>query len=141
MWSTLAMGQPNASFPLACGEDICWWTGQTPFGVAGTSGPGFVARLAPDGGLKTLPNAPYSPWSFVFDGTDFFETVACDACFGTLLRVPASGAPVITMGEGTYAAVDDECVYFSNPTGIYSVQKSYMQPLPPTDDAEPGSVL
>ncbi len=132
----------GARFRSPAGRTFAGGRAETPFGVAGTSGPGFVARLAPDDGLTTLPNAPYSPWSFVFDGTDFFETVACDACFGTLLRVPASGAPVITMGEGTYAAVDDECVYFSNPTGIYSVQKSYTQPLPPTDDAEPpGSVL
>lgn len=110
---TLAAGQPNAAFPQACGSDVCWWTGNTPAGPVGASGPGAIARLAPDGGLTTLPNAPYSPWSFVFDGTDFFETVACDGCFGTLLRIPASGAPVVMMGEGTYAAVDDECVYYS----------------------------
>ncbi len=122
--TTLATGQPNA-WPLACGSDICWWTGETPFGEVGTSGPGAIARLAPDGGLMTLPNAPYFPWSFLFDGTDFFETVGCDVCDGTLLRIPASGAPVVAMGAGTFAAVDDECVYFSNPGGIYSVAKSY----------------
>jgi hypothetical protein len=123
--TTIATGQPNASFPLACGADICWWSGATPVGVAGTSGPGNVARLAPDGGMTTLPGAPYAPWSFLFDGTDFFETVACDVCFGgPLLRIPASGAPVVTMGAGTYAAVDDTCVYYSTPDGIFSMAKT-----------------
>jgi hypothetical protein len=83
--TTLATGQPNASFPLACGPDICWWTGATPNGPVGTTGPGSIARLAPDGGITTLPNAPYSPASSTFDGTDFFETVGCDLCSGTLL--------------------------------------------------------
>jgi hypothetical protein len=29
--TTVATGQPNASFPLACGSDICWWAGEAPF--------------------------------------------------------------------------------------------------------------
>ena len=153
--TTLATGQPNASFPLACGPDICWWTGATPNGPVGTTGPGSIARLAPDGGITTLPNAPYSPASFTFDGTDFFETVGCDLCSGTLLRIPGSGAPVVTMGEGWFATVDDECVYFSVAegyfpsadggillSGIFSLEKSYVPPSAPTNDAEPaGSVL
>ena len=27
---TLATQQPNASFPLACGSDVYWWTGAAP---------------------------------------------------------------------------------------------------------------
>jgi hypothetical protein len=77
--TTIATGQPNAGYPVACGADICWWTGATPpdLGPDGTSGegPGDVARLAADGGITMLPNALYMPTSFLFDGTSFFETV------------------------------------------------------------------
>jgi hypothetical protein len=127
--TTLATHQPNVSFPQACGTNICWWTGMTPAGVAGTPGPGFIGWLLPEGGVATLPNAPYFPWSLVFDGVDFYETVGCDLCFGTLLRIPAWGAPPVFIGEGTYVAVDDTCVYYSNPDGIFSVAKSYALPL------------
>ncbi len=89
-------------------------------------GQGAVARLAPDGGLTTLPNAPSIPTSFLFDGTDFFETVLCEGCGGgPLLRIPASGAPIVMMANGAYAAVDDTCVYYSTQSGIFSVVKTY----------------
>jgi hypothetical protein len=125
MVETLAMGQPNASFPLACGADICWWTAQTPFGVAGTQGPGFAARLAPDGGLTTLPNAPFPAWSFTFDGTAFFETVGCDLCSGSLIRIPLSGGAPVPMTAANFVAVDDQCAYYDDLFGIYKVDKSY----------------
>ncbi|MGO9834728.1 MAG: hypothetical protein ACLP1X_10960 [Polyangiaceae bacterium] len=123
--TTIATGRPNAAFPLACGADICWWTGAAPSDM-GPPGQGAVARLAPDGGLTTLPNAPSIPTSFLFDGTDFFETVLCEGCGGgPLLRIPASGAPIVMMANGAYAAVDDTCVYYSTQSGIFSVVKTY----------------
>jgi hypothetical protein len=123
--TTLATGQPNASFPMPCGADICWWSGETPDGVAGTPGPGTIARLDPSGDVMTLPGAPFFPWSLSFDGVDFFETVGCDICDGTLLRIPSAGGPVVQMGEASYAAVDDTCAYWSTRDGIFSVIKSY----------------
>jgi hypothetical protein len=124
--AAIATGQPNAADPLACGTDVCWWTGPTPFGVAGTSGPGSVARLQADGGITTVPGAPYIPSSFLFDGTDFFETVLLEGLGGPLLRIPASGDPVVTMAnEASHVAVDDTCVYYSTISGIYSLVKTY----------------
>lgn len=123
--TTLATGQPNASFPMSCGADICWWSGATPDGVAGTPGPGMIARLDPSGDLKTLPGAPFFPWSLSFDGVDFFETVGCDICDGTLLRIPSAGGSVVRMGAGGFASVDDTCAYWSTRDGIFSAIKSY----------------
>lgn len=123
--TTLATGQPNASFPTPCGADICWWTGATPAGVAGTPGPGMIARLDPSGKLTTIPGAPFFPWSLSFDGDDFFETVGCDICEGTLLRIPGAGGSPIRMGAGGFAAVDETCAYWSTTDGIFSAIKSY----------------
>jgi hypothetical protein len=150
----LAPPQPNAEFPMACGRDTCWWTGAPPSAM-GPTGPGYIARLR--AGSVTTISAPVYPWSIAFDGSNFFETVGCDLCSGTLLRISPSGTPPVTMTSAGFVAVDDECAYvsvvegFDLPssadggiagTGIYSDEKSYVEPLPPTDDAEPaGSVL
>jgi hypothetical protein len=73
-----------------------------------------------------LPNAPYIPTSFLFDGTSFFETVYAGGFGGPLLRIPASGAPVVTVVNGaSYVAVDDTCVYYSTMDGIFSLVKTY----------------
>lgn len=129
--TTLATQQPNAAFPMSCGSDICWWTGATPAGVAGTPGPGAIVRLDGTGKLASLPRAPYFPWSLVFDGTDFFETVGCDVCDGTLLRIPAAGGPSVTVATGSFVAVDDSCAYWSVSDGISSARKSYVAPAAP----------
>jgi hypothetical protein len=138
----LAPQQPNAEFPMACGPDTCWWTGAPPSPM-GPTGPGYIARL--DGGTVTTISAPVYPWSLAFDGSNFFETVGCDVCSGTLVRISPSGMPAITMASAGFVAVDDECAYFSvvggfelpsaadggiPGTGIYSVAKSYAEPLP-----------
>jgi hypothetical protein len=76
------------------------------------------------------PRAPFLPWSLAFDGTSFFETVACDLCPGTLMRIPASGAPPLTMAAGGFVAVDDTCAFYTRVqgvvgNGICSVDTSY----------------
>jgi hypothetical protein len=129
--TTLATQQPNASFPMPCGNDTCWWTGATPAGVAGTSGPGAIERLDAAGKLTALSQAPYFPWSLVFDGTDFFETVGCDACDGSLVRISAAGGPSASMGSGSFVTVDDSCAYWSTLEGISSASKSYVAPAGP----------
>ena len=139
--TTLATQQPNASFPMSCNSDICWWTGAPP-SLFGPTGPGYIARLT-DSGVTTIAGQVY-PWSIAFDGSDFFETVGCDLCAGTLIRIPSSGAPLVPMGSAGSVAVDDRCAYFSvvfgdatlpsqsdgglQNTGIYSVDKSYVAP-------------
>ena len=134
--TTLATSQDNASFPLPCGATICWWSGARPDVPGGGAGPGAVEQLD-DGGPSTLsPYAPYFPWTLLFDGTDFFETVGCDLCDGTLLRIPATGeAPVTMSASGAYAALAGACVYWSAGDGIYSAEKSYT----PADAGVPDS--
>jgi hypothetical protein len=136
-----AAQQPINSFPMACGPDVCWWTGATAPPSTGPTGPGFVARLS-GSAVTTIP-APVFPWSVSFDGTDFFETVGCDLCSGTLVRIPSSGGPQVLMVSAGYAAVQGDCVYFSvalgfglpssddggiPSSGIYAVSKSYVDP-------------
>jgi hypothetical protein len=138
----LATQQPSASFPMACGSDVCWWTGAPSSPFSGPTGPGFIARLA--NGQVTTISAPVFPWSLSFDGTDFYETVGCDICPGTLVRIPASGAPAVTMATAGFAVVEGACVYFSVAlgfdlpssydggipgSGIYAVSKSYADPM------------
>jgi hypothetical protein len=93
----LATNQPNASFPMACGVDICWYTGAAPSAM-GPSGPVHIARLAA-GDMTTVLGENYA-WSLVFDGSSFFETVGCDVCPGTLVRISSAGAPPIKIGYG-----------------------------------------
>jgi hypothetical protein len=128
--TTLAAQQPNAAFPTSCGADVCWWTGPipSPFVAANgpSPGPAYIKRLARGGGPMIVVQAPIYPWSLVFDGTDFFETVVgCDECDGTLVRIPASGGPSVSMGSGSYVTVDETCAYWSTPAGISSAVKSY----------------
>jgi hypothetical protein len=133
--TTLATQQMNASFPLACGSGVCWWTGAAPNPMV-TGGPGQIERLDADGGLTTIPGAPSYPWALAFDGTSFFEAVGCDVCPGSIVRVPISGTPA-SMTSGGFVAVDDQCIYFStiqayppppggSGEGIFSVTKSYV---------------
>ncbi len=87
---------------MLCGADICWRTAPTPtWPAGGVGGPGSIAKLTASCGLTTLAQAPNFAWSLVFDGRDFFETVGCDDCEGTLVRIPASGGPSATMGPGS----------------------------------------
>ncbi len=137
----IAMQQQSASFPMACGSDVCWWTGAPPSAM-GPTGPGFIARLS--GSNVNTISAPVYPWSLSFDGTDFFETVGCDVCPGSLVRIPSSGAAAVTMATAGFAAVAGACVYFSAAlgfdlpsshdggipgSGVYSVSKSYADPM------------
>src|SRR5580700_10216550 len=63
--TTLATQQSSASFPQACGADVCWWTGAAPNAMV-SDGPGAIARLGEDGGLTTIPGAPSFPWALAF---------------------------------------------------------------------------
>ena len=78
-----------------------------------------------DGTVEKIADAPFFPWSLTFDGVDFFESVGCDACDGSLLRIPVGSASVY-MGEGSFAAVDDTCAYWSTSAGVFKALKSYV---------------
>jgi hypothetical protein len=129
---TLATGQSAAMFPMPCGTGTCWWTGTALVGDAGSAGPGNIEWLSP-GAETMISGAPFSPTSLAFDGTSFFETVACDSCAGTLIRIPMSGSAPVTMTPADFVAVDDACAYYSvvssaTGNGIFSVDKSYAGP-------------
>jgi hypothetical protein len=121
-------GQPGSFFPMACGSDVCWWTGPG----LGETGLGFIARLS--GSVVNTISAPADPLSLSFDGTSFYGTFTNAG----LVRIPASGGPAVTMAAAAgYAAVAGDCVYFSvslpvglpsddggvSASGIYVVRK------------------
>jgi hypothetical protein len=135
--TTLATGQPNASVPMACGSDTCWWTGETRDVGPGVQSPGQIARAAPNGTVTMIEGAPSPVWSLAFDGSSFFESVGCDVCPGSIRRIPLSGTPVLMLAGG-FVAVDDECAYIwslgiglfppvdaASGRGIFRVSKSY----------------
>jgi hypothetical protein len=83
------------------------------------------------GGTVSTISLSTVPGSLAFDGTSFWATVGPS---GTLVRVPASGGPAVTIAAAYSAAVVDDCVYFSVETldssnriasgsGIYSVRR------------------
>jgi hypothetical protein len=139
--TTLASAQTGAAYPLACGSDICWWTGITGLNPAPGATSGAIARLS--GGQVTTIPAPTDPTTLSFDGTSFYQTQGGDISPGALFRVPASGGSVVPMVTAGYAALQGSCVYFSVAagdylpsafdggipgSGVYVVDKSYMLP-------------
>jgi hypothetical protein len=128
--TTLGTTGPGPIGLTSCGSKACWLDETTntleeiePLG-------GAIDRIALTGPLAT-------PYTFVFDGRDFY-VIGEDASdtVQSLARVPGSGgglAIVATMPptDPTAVAVDDECVYWSNARGIFSVAKSAQGPFNP----------
>jgi hypothetical protein len=80
-----------------------------------------------------LPNWPFTgPASLLSDGTNFFVVVSLASNSFTNVaidRAPLQGGAavtVVTLPSSTIlaTAVDDTCLYFSTPTGVYSLAKS-----------------
>jgi hypothetical protein len=140
----------DAYLPFACNPDICWAANPS----VGMSADWYneIVRLS-DAGVTTLVVGPTmgantgTPlFTVTYDGANFFATFVCGGeiprstpCSVSMLRVPASGAPPVTLAPGLFLALDDECLYFSVAgagtyydydggilsDGIYSVDKSY----------------
>ncbi len=95
--------------------------------VAG--GPTAIATV--QGGLGDL----------AFDGTNFYATAfgGSSGTFGSygpasapgLVRIPAAGGSptVLVNGNVTAVAVDDQCVYWAGPSGIFSLAKTAQGPF------------
>jgi hypothetical protein len=77
-----------------------------------------------------------------FDGTNVYATAfGFPGPFGSsgpgsapdLVRIPAAGdSPVVLVkGNATSVAVDDQCVYWSGPPGIFSLAKTAQGPFDP----------
>jgi hypothetical protein len=95
--------------------------------------------MPPSGGkLRTLVpfTGPFAnAYAFVFDGTDFY-IMGTDASSSTqsIVRVPAGGGcatliATMPVSEGKALAVDDECIYWSNADGLFSLGKSIFEPF------------
>jgi hypothetical protein len=116
----IATGQLGPLYPLACGNAICWMN------AGDANNPGSIMRFAPGGSPEVVAThaALHHPHGFVFDGTDFYVT--SDAFGGALTRVHAADGSVHFLsglpGDGT-VAVDDQCAYFSDFDGIFSIAK------------------
>ena len=102
---------------FACGSNACWLDDD-----------GTLNEISPSGNVATKIPAQTgplgSPFDVAFDGTSFFMMGSRG-----LVRFPADGGdPVILVNTPNTAssaavAVDDECVYWSNPQGIFSLAK------------------
>lgn len=110
---------------IACGADVCW--------VAQS-----IEQMDPAGGPVTTPvslsnGAFNNPPSLLSDGTNFFVVVYLGSGSSpndvAIDRAPLQGGAAVavaTLPSSTIygLAADDTCLYFSTPTGIYSLLKS-----------------
>lgn len=114
---------------IPCGANACWLTNDT-------LGDDTVLQIDPTSGvISTLASVSGGPAAdadlFAFDGTNFFVlgTSAGSAAAAIERISPPGGAPVIVANLPSFYdagpfAVDDACVYFSTPAGIYSLSSS-----------------
>jgi hypothetical protein len=103
----------------SCGGDACWL-------VAGA-----IEQVDPTAGSWTmigLSGSVVDPSGLVFDGKSFFLVGGSSAAAGAaIVSVPSQGGPefvVATLSSAGPIAVDDACVYFGTPTGIFSLLKN-----------------
>jgi hypothetical protein len=89
--TTLAIDQANASYPMSCGANTCWFTDATPpspSGAGDTKDSATIESAAPGGAISSISGSQWVPWSLDFDGTNFYEAVGCDLCDGAITRFP-----------------------------------------------------
>jgi hypothetical protein len=116
----------------ACGADACWLTGANVAAAA-------VEQLDPAAGtvsaVASLPDPVAGPTYLLFDGTSFFVVgstwvIPPSGSIWTIERIPQQGGTAVAVATVpqssilTGFAVDDACVYFSTPGGIYSLASS-----------------
>jgi hypothetical protein len=117
--ATLGKCAPGSEDLMACGSSACW--------LAGTD---TIQRIDPLGGapttVATLTGAVADAYDIAFDGSNFYAIGTDSAGTENLERIPSDGGcPVVLArmpyGDRPAVSVDDECVYWSNPEGIFSV--------------------
>jgi hypothetical protein len=111
---------------ITCGVNACWLAN------------GAVQEIDPIGGGVSTPASlsgglVMNPMFFAFDGTNFFVLgTSTSTASGDMAieRIPPGGAPVTVanLPSSQFSlsgfAVDDACVYFTTPAGIYSLSSS-----------------
>jgi hypothetical protein len=123
--TTLGKTVPGPAHLISCGPNACW--------LAGSS----LAQLDPLGGalttIATLSGAVGDPSDVVFDGANFY--LAGNGLTGSgIARISPDGrcaVVLVTMplSDGPSVAVDDECIYWSNSQGIFSLAKTAEGPF------------
>jgi hypothetical protein len=118
--TTLGSSQPGPIDLAPCGSNACWLAGSNT-----------IEELNPLGGppmaVVTLTGAVAGAFDIAFDDTNAY-VIGVDATGTTeaLERVPLDGScPVVLVrmpyGDEGGVTVDDECVYWSNSEGIFSL--------------------
>jgi hypothetical protein len=117
----LARNQDHPTNPERCGASVCWINRGNAFDA-------MIMRLAPGRVAQVLIDGLGEPHAWIFDGDAFFVA----AGFLDLLRIPAAGGPPSSVSaDGTgfnSLALDDECLYWSNLQGIWSVSRAATVP-------------
>jgi len=129
--STLTMlgtSAAGATEIMPCGSDACW------LGDTNT-----LQKINPAGGapisIATLTGAIEVALGVAFDGTSFYAIgINASGSEDSLERIPADGscpAVIVHMpfNDGGDVAVDDECVYWLNSEGIFSLAKTAQGPF------------
>ena len=125
--TTLGTSAAGPTDIMPCGTDACWLG----------EGAAAMMRIAPTGGaiaVMPLPSALARPLNVAFDGADFYIIGGDSGTTERLGRMAADGssfAILVTMSStgGGSVAVDDECVYWSNAFGIFSLAKTAEGPF------------
>jgi hypothetical protein len=125
--TTLGTSAAGPADVMPCGADACWLG----------EGAEALMRIDPAGGpiaVMPLPSDLASPLNVVFDGVDFYIIDGRSGTTERLGRMAADGSASVILatmpaGGGGSVAVDDECVYWSNAFGIYSLAKTAEGPF------------
>jgi hypothetical protein len=117
--TTLGTGAPGPADLMPCGSDACWLG----------EGANALMSIPPTGGpiaVMPLPSALAHPLNVAFDGADFYIVSGESDTTQQLGRMTGDGNASVILasmpaGGGGSVAVDDECVYWSNSLGIFSL--------------------
>ena len=125
--TTIATDQPSPLYPLPCGSDTCWLDNGSQGPQIDAGVPPSLERLGSGGTPSTIVQTGILayPHGLSFDGSHFFTTNGFG--IGILNRTPTDGGTPLSIVEMPGAGgvtTDDECVYWSNFLGIYSLSKS-----------------
>jgi hypothetical protein len=122
--TSLGSGSPGLLDVMPCGASSCW-VGWQEYGFEELDHTGHV--------LSTIPTSSFLWSAAAFDGTTLFvlaeESFDGGPPLGVLQRILAASASMTTLGTMPSAgdvAVDDECVYWSNTEGVFSLSKTAM---------------
>jgi len=124
--TSLGTTTPGPTDLMACGAEACWLSGAQINGVDPNGGSIHV--------VVDFTGALQGAFDAVFDGTSFYAIGTVSNTSNGLVRMGTDGTCpelIATMPSesGGSVAVDDECVYWANTEGIFSVAKTAVGPF------------